>query len=208
MKKLIFVLAAAAALLAGVLLFQHFVKPAPPENALYYQKPRVVKPFQLTDHQGEQFSNAQLQGKWSFLFLGYMSCPDVCPTTLQEFNFAYQDLKNIAKHVQVLLVSADPNRDSIRNLSQYINYFNSEFIALRGEHGALFPFVRNLGLMYGITDENSEEGYLVDHSASVVLINPEGQIAAIFKPQIVVGQPPAISSEILVNDFAKIVALN
>jgi len=49
--------------------------------------------------------------------------------------------------------------------------------------------------------------YLVDHSASLVLINPAGKVEAIFKPKQALGEVPVIEGDKLVSDFAKIVAL-
>ena len=49
--------------------------------------------------------------------------------------------------------------------------------------------------------------YLVDHSASMVLINPDGKIAAIFKPKQEIGEVPSIDGEKLISDFEKIVRL-
>lgn len=138
-------------------------------------------------------------------FFGYTSCPDVCPTTLQNLGFIYDELKAISANSQVLLVSVDPGRDTQEKLSQYIAYFNPEFIALKGGHDALFPFARNMGLMYAIGGEG--EDYLVDHSASIVLVNPDGNITAIFKPEQAVGQVPSIDSDKLLSDYQKIVAL-
>jgi len=214
MQKLLLSIIAIVALATGAFLFQKLNQQPLPEFSLYYQQPRIIKPFKLTDHNGEAFTNKNLQGKWSWVFFGYTSCPDVCPTTLQELNFVYDDLKKTSANVQVLLVSVDPQRDSQQKLKEYIGYFNKAFIALRAGHEVLFPFARNLGLMYAIVDNNKtknsdskEESYLVDHSASMVLINPQGKIAAIFKPEIAVGKVPSIDGEKLVSDFNKIVAL-
>ena len=215
MNKLLYLIVAAAALAVGVFIYNVVTNKADvlpqPEHALYYQQSRDVKPFEMTDHQGQIFNNQSLMGKWSWVFFGYTSCPDVCPTTLQELNFSYDELQAIAPTNQVLLVTVDPNRDSQEKLAQYINYFNPDFIALRTGHDVLFPFARNLGLMYAITDSaetKDKDSYLVDHSASIVLINPQGKIAAIFKPQHVLGQLPTVDREKLVADFAKIVKLS
>jgi protein SCO1/2 len=62
-----------------------------------------------------------------------------------------------------------------------------------------------MGLMYAISGEG--ENYSVDHSASLVLINPEGKIAAIFKPEQAVGEVPSIDSDRLLSDYKKIVEL-
>jgi protein SCO1/2 len=211
MNKLLYVIVAIAAGAVGFFVFQKATVLPKPEHALYYQQAREIKPFQLTDHHNQAFTKENLANKWSWVFLGYTSCPDVCPTTLQELNFVYDDLKAINKETQVLLVSVDPSRDTPEKLAQYIAYFNEEFIALTADHGVLFPFARNLGLMYAINgpeDETADQNsYLVDHSASLVLINPQGKIAAIFKPRQALGVLPTIDGEKLVNDFAKIVKL-
>ena len=207
MNKFILFVIAAVALIGGMVTFKHFTKPDLPEHAVYYQQPRVIESFNFTDHQGNAFTNSELKGKWSMVFFGYTSCPDVCPTTLQELNFVYSELKATAPNTQVLLVSVDPNRDSQSVLAEYIDYFHQEFIALRAGHEQLFPFSRNVGLMYAMTDSTAGEHYLVDHSASIVLINPKGQVSAIFKPEQAVGKVPAISGEKVVKDFARIVKL-
>ncbi|PCI54548.1 MAG: hypothetical protein COB45_08305 [Gammaproteobacteria bacterium] len=205
MNKIFFGFIAIAATVIGVISFKVITKLPSPEHALYYQESRVVKPFELMDHHGQAFTKDQLNKKWSLVFFGYTSCPDICPTTLQNLNFIYDDLKAIAPNSQVLLVSVDPQRDSQEKLAQYIAYFNREFIALRAGHEVLFPFARNMGLMYAISGEG--DNYLVDHSASLVLINPAGKVAAIFKPEQAVGTVPSIDSDKLLSDYQKIVAL-
>jgi len=207
MKNIIFVCCLIVTALLGGLLYQQLNKSEPPEHALYYQQPRAINAFQLTAHDNSTFNNESFNGNWSFVFFGYTSCPDVCPTTLQEINFVYPELKQVAENVQILLVSVDPNRDKPEKLAQYIRYFNSEFIALTGGHDVLFPFARNLGLMYAITEDTNQSSYLVDHSASIVLVNPDGYVAAIFKPTHEPGQVPAIIGENLVSDFNRIVQL-
>lgn len=210
MTKVLYTIVALAAVLTGALLFNQLSQKPMPEHALYYKQARDIKPFEMTDHQGKSFSNAQFNGKWSWIFFGYTSCPDVCPTTLQDLNFIYSDLKAIANNTQVVLVSVDPKRDTTERLAGYIKYFNKEFVAINAGHDVLFPFARNLGLMYAINDGEHEHNgmYTVDHSSSMVLINPNGQIVAIFKPNQALGLLPTVDGEKLVSDFAKIVALD
>jgi protein SCO1/2 len=209
MNKFLLVVAAIGALVVGVLSFKHFTKPEMPEHALFYKQARAIAPFEFIDNSGKVFTQDNLRDKWSLVFFGYTSCPDVCPMTLQNLNFIYDDLKLIAGNTQVLLVSVDPKRDTQEKLSQYIAYFNPEFVAIRADHGELFPFARSMGLMYAIsaTSEDDTE-YDVDHSASMVLINPEGRVAAIFKPEEVLGSIPAINSKHLLEDYSKIINLS
>ena len=211
MNKLLYAIIAVIALATGAVIYLKMNVMPQPEYALFYQPSRDIKPFEMTDHQGQAFNNQTLVGKWSWVFFGYTSCPDICPTTLQELNFSYTEMQAISPQVQILLVTVDPVRDTQEKLSQYINYFHKDFIALRAGHEVLFPFARNLGLMYAITDDadaKDKDSYLVDHSASIVLINPQGKIAAIFKPQHELGRLPTIEREKLLGDFERIVNLS
>ena len=204
MNKVFLGLIAMAAIVIGMFSYRSITKLPLPEHALYYQQSRDIQPFELIDHNGNAFTKDRFNDKWSLVFFGYTSCPDVCPTTLQNLSFIYDELKAITDKSQVLLVSVDPQRDTQEKLAQYIAYFNSEFFALRAGHEVLLPFARNMGLMYAINGEGDD--YLVDHSASLVLINPVGEIAALFKPEHEVGNVPSIDSDNLLSDYKKIVA--
>lgn len=222
MNKKIYGMIALIAITAGAVGFHLITQTkqlATPEYALHYKQARPLPAFTLTDELGQPFNNSQLLDKWSLVFFGYTSCPDVCPTTLQNLSFIYQDLTTIASNSQVLLISVDPKRDSREKLNKYISYFNPAFKALRAEHDVLFPLARSLGLMYAITStepsktltkndtDKVEEKYWVDHSASLVLINPDGRVTAIFRPEQAIGEVPTINSDNLLSDYKKIVAL-
>ncbi|MUH73476.1 SCO family protein [Psychrosphaera haliotis] len=171
------------------------------KNTHLYTQPRELKEFELIDQNGERFSKSNMMGQWSVLFLGYLSCPDICPTTMMKLSRLIPDLTQVQENTQVLFLSVDPKRDKVDNIQQYTNYFHESILGLRAEHKSLYPFVRNLGLMYSIPPEEVSEGYFVDHSASVVLINPQGQIHAMFKPHVELGEIPSINPEVLLSDF-------
>ena len=210
MNKVLIIILAVVSAAIGVFVYQSQIAQQQPEHALLYQQARPLANFELTDHNGNSFSNEQLRGKWTVFFFGYTSCPDICPVTLQELNYIYPELKQLSNNqIQVALVTADPKRDSQKKLNSYIRYFNEEFIALRAGHEVLYPFARNLGLMYAIVEDATEENYLVNHSASIVLTNPNGQIHAIFKPtQATPTDIPTINSDIMLSDFKKIYELS
>ncbi len=176
-------------------------------NTLYYKQPRIIEPFSLIDEAGNNFTNQHLKGKWSLLFLGYLSCPDVCPTTMMKLTSALPELIKAQPNTQVLLLSVDPKRDTSSNIKKYTEYFHDDIIGLRAEHKELYPFVRNLGLMYSIPPQEVLENYYVDHSGTVVLLNPNAEIHAMFKPEVLKGKIPSINPQVLVADFIKITSL-
>ena len=101
--------------------------------------------------------------------------------TLAKLNNVYKNLQ--ANYpLQVWFISVDPKRDIAQRRKEYIDYFNPDFLAVSGEHKDLFPFVRELGLIYAISDSD-ESDYAVDHSASVALVDGSGALRAIFKPE-------------------------
>ena len=150
----------------------------------WYPQARALHQFALTKHDDSPMTNQDLMGKWTLGFVGYTYCPDICPTTLAELNTVYPQLQKLenADKLQVWFLSVDPKRDTPERLNEYINYFNPDFVASTGSHDQLFPLVRSMGMMYALSDSTDAPNYLVDHSASIVVINPKGQVVGRFKP--------------------------
>jgi protein SCO1/2 len=187
-------LAAALALAGGVLVAVFFASSegAQSKYIQLYPQPRQLKDFELFDQDGHVFEKANLLGHWTLTFVGYTFCPDVCPTTLAELKRIYPQLQQIRADfpVQVMFLSVDPQRDTAERLKEYIQYFHPDFIAVSAPHTQLFPLVRSMGMMYSMSESTENANYLVDHSASVVVVNPQAQVVGRFKPDI---QPGKIS---------------
>ena len=142
--------------------------------------------FVLQGPQGE-FANADLQGRWNFLFFGYTQCPDICPTSLTLMKDVKSALATGATvppppGFRVVFVSVDPRRDSRALLGEYMAAFDPAFVGLRGDDEALAPLTRNLGVYYRRNDGTDKRRYTVDHSAAIYLIDPQGRLRAVFSP--------------------------
>lgn len=185
-KFAIVFVAASIAGLAGGLLYQHFFASAqrPEIPSLLWPNPKTVGEFELTDQYKRPFGLGRLQGKWTFLFFGYSHCPDVCPLALTVLNNVERELKTTpesAKDVQVAFVSVDPARDTPEYLHEYVAYFNPEFIGLTGSEESLEAFTRQLGVLYRLGEPDSNGFYLVDHTAAILLVDPEGRLVGLFQ---------------------------
>lgn len=200
---------ALSALIAGVWLSTSLSKEDKntPQHFQTFPAPRQLATFQLVNQDNQAVTNSVFDNKWTLLFLGYTFCPDVCPTTLAALNQIYPSLQNVktSQTIQVVFISVDPQRDTPQRLHEYVNYFNPEFVALTGEHAQLFPLVRSLGLMYAMVDDTEQDYYLVDHSASIVLINPEGLAVGRFKPEHIPGQVAISDKDQILADLPSIV---
>ncbi|MFI4969877.1 MAG: SCO family protein [Lysobacterales bacterium] len=158
--------------------------PPPPklENAVLYPAPRALPDFRLTRSDGRALTLADWNGHWTVAFFGYTNCPDVCPTTLATFKQVWKllDASTTAK-VRFDFVSVDPSRDTPELLARYVGYFNKDFIAATGSDEELTGLTRALGLVY--SHEQTDRGdYAVDHSASAVIIDPQGRQIGLFRP--------------------------
>jgi len=163
------------------------VKPPPPpaelEGVLRHQY-RLITPFSLTDHHQQAFDQTRLQGKWSLLFFGYLSCPDVCPMTLHELNAFWRLLKDETgtdpTDLQIVFVSVDPARDSPQAMGNYVNHFNPRFIAATAATMQIDNLTRQFGAGYVIEAETAPGQYLVAHSSAIFLVDPLGRSVATF----------------------------
>ncbi|HHH42852.1 MAG TPA: SCO family protein [Gammaproteobacteria bacterium] len=171
-------------LLAAVLL-SACSPPQPPQlqQGTLLPDAKIIADFQLTDQNGKPFTRKNLMGKWSFTFFGYTHCPDVCPTSLSMLAQVMKKLeqdKTPGAKPQVVFFSVDPERDTPEVLAQYLPYFNPDFIGVTGDPQQILRLTRQLGILYGKSPGESADDYLVDHSASILLFDPDGNFRALF----------------------------
>ncbi len=143
-----------------------------------FETPRDISPFQLVDHHGNPVTNESLTGRWSLLFFGFTYCPDVCPTTLSVLNEAVTPLENPPR---VVLVSVDPERDTPEVLASYVPQFNAGFIGYTGNFDDIVKFATQLNVAFGKVPGDEPGTYTVDHSASIVVVNPQGHYAGFMR---------------------------
>jgi protein SCO1/2 len=149
---------------------------------------RAILPFALTDEHGNAFTNKNLEHHWSLVFFGFTHCPDLCPTTLAMLNQAYQIIEQqrtkMVAMPQIVFVSVDPERDAASNvLSRYLSSFNNAFIGVTGDKKMLDQLTQNLSVLYLKVMNPEGHGdmqYMIDHSGTILVINPKGDLAALF----------------------------
>lgn len=154
-----------------------------------YPSNKELPVFSLTDEANRPFNNQSLVGKWSLLFFGYTHCPDVCPATMSNLARVMEKIPVADQNnIQVVLVSVDPERDSINQLKTYVEFFNKNFKGATGKDEQLQLFSQSLGAVYFKGEVDEKGNYAVDHTSKVFVVNPEGKRAGLFDGQAV---PPA-----------------
>ena len=199
-KKILAVLVMAAAAGLGLALSQHYfgtgktTVPAPVmQTANVIAAPRALPAFSLQSA-GGTLTAENLKGSWTLVFIGFSHCPDICPTTLTELAqaqaiWAKSDVPNKPK---LLFLSIDPERDTPEALAEYAAFFNKDTITATAPEPQLTEFTRALGLVYMKVPQG--DTYTMDHSATLVLLNPNAEFAGIIRPPL---KPHAIAQDLL-----------
>lgn len=181
------VIVALVSITAGLLLSQNTStgKRLPQDlEATFLPKGKPLHTFSLLDHNEQPFNLARFKGKWTFMFFGYTNCPDVCPLGMKIMQGVWKKLPaHLLKNSQMVFVSVDPDRDKPHSLKSYVQYFHPGFIGITGKDDQIEILTRDIGILYGFEDPKpGSKDYVVNHSAQIVLIDPDARLRAVFSP--------------------------
>lgn len=173
----------AFAVLGAGLLFAVWRGEQKPEvPGLLWPDPPTLQAFSLTHADGGAFTEANLQGRWTFMFFGFTQCPDVCPSTLavlKQVKARLEDDPSFRDRGQVLFVSVDPARDTPARIGPYVRYFDEHFEAVTGSEDALTALTRQIGVIFARIPGGGDD-YTMDHTASIFLVDPQLRVLSIF----------------------------
>lgn len=166
----------------------------PTLHGLTLELPRATDDFTLQTSAGEPMSLSDFRGQFVLLFFGYTYCPDVCPMTMNDLAAMADELgERRMQDVQVIFVSVDPQRDTPEHLANFLPHFHPDFLGMTGTVEEIQPVASQFGIFFESHGGEGDSGYLVDHSTSVTLIDPQGRVRMVF-PYGVTG--PEIASDL------------
>ena len=154
-----------------VALYALLVQPKPAEQKLAFGGP-----FEMVTTSGAPFTHEDLAGKPYAIFFGFTHCPDVCPTTLADIAYWRSELGEEATKVPFYFVSVDPERDTPEFLASYLSPFPS-VTGLTGTQDEV-DHITSLYKIYAKKVPLDNGGYTMDHTASVILIDGDGNFFA------------------------------
>ena len=130
--------------------------------------------FALTNAAGETVHLSDYEGEFVLLYFGYTFCPDICPTTLSELSNVQRELDDAGEKIQVLMITVDPERDTPEKLEQYVTHFHPDFVGLSGTKEEIDAAGEGFGIFYEKEEGTEATGYLVNHTARVFVVDPQG----------------------------------
>lgn len=142
----------------------------------------------------DDFAFVAADGHYLVVYFGYTSCPDVCPTTLNEVRKALKTIGDDASRVDVAMVTIDPDRDTGELLDDYVKSFVDDGHALRTDDADLLRDVADgFGASYSVTKDTSGE-VEVSHSGNLYVVDDTGAL--------VLQWPYGLPAKAISNDLA------
>lgn len=143
---------------------------------------RPAPRYLLLGSHGRAVTSEDFRNRFQLITFGFISCPDVCPTTLLEMQQVLAALGARAKHIQAIFITVDPQRDTAVVLGAYTRNFDARILGLTGSP----ELIRHAADAFKVRFEKIQEPgaapdvYTMDHSSGMFLLGPDGQLLAKF----------------------------
>lgn len=128
--------------------------------------------YQLTTASGEAFNRQSFAGAPSMLFFGFTHCPEVCPTSLAEMTSWYETLGDEARDLKAYFVTVDPERDTADIIGDYVSW-TGHVTGVTGTQEEIEKAAKAWAIYYQKVPLDDGD-YTMDHTASIFLLNKEG----------------------------------
>ncbi|GGP93441.1 SCO family protein [Shewanella ulleungensis] len=142
----------------------------------------------INDQQGVRFSwqDVELQshqfpasaGKYTYIFLGFLSCSEICPIRVQQMIQLEQHIQQDAffteAEVQFMFVTIDPDNDTPEVRKSLIDDRSPRFVSASLSDAELQRLDRRL------SENINHELSSINHVGKLFLVSPDGQLARIY----------------------------
>jgi protein SCO1/2 len=172
------IILSALAIIVGLAAGFYFFRPHAFHGTVI-QSPETSYDFTLTSINGD-VSLSDYRGKLVLVYFGYTFCPDICPATLGNVGQAFNELGAKAEDVQLIMVSLDPARDTPEKLAEYVQHFHPSFVGVTGQQEELDKIASLYGIFYEKVEGSENTGYLINHTATLLVIDREGYLKLVF----------------------------
>lgn len=139
--------------------------------------------FTLTGEDGEPVSWSDFAGKWRVVYFGFAYCPDICPTDLQRTSQGLalyaRDHADLARQIQPLFITIDPERDTPAVVAEFTDAFSRDLIGITGTPEQIAATAKAFGVYFAKGEVNEQGSYMMDHSNVTYLFDPQGNPVAI-----------------------------
>jgi protein SCO1/2 len=139
--------------------------------------------FTLTDNTGKRVTDQDFHGKYTLVFFGFTSCPDICPAGLQLMAGALEKLGTKAQRITPIFISVDPQRDTPEKLAAYVKNFDPRLVGLTGTPEEIAAVAKAYKVYYAkVPSKERPDDYTMDHTSIIYVMDPKGEFVTHFTP--------------------------
>ena len=142
----------------------------------------IAPRYLLMGTNGRSVTSEDFRGRLQLIAFGFVSCPDVCPTTMLEMSHVLAGLGARAQHLQPIFITVDPQRDTAQVLGAYTHSFDGRILGLTGSIDLVRRAAENFKVQFAKVQEPgaSPDVYTMDHTAGMFLLGLDGSLVAKF----------------------------
>ena len=161
-----------------ILVVFSYNKITPSKKSFYgtlLQNPVLIEKIKLQHANLGAVDLSNWQGDVLLIFFGFTHCPDVCPLTFGRLAKIYHDLEE-PEDLQIIMVSIDPERDTLEVVQDYASSFHKDFIGLSGSPAEVALAAKNFFVGY---KELPDQGQFI-HTDSLAILDREGYMRLVY----------------------------
>ena len=175
-RSRLFAIAAATVLALVVIGAAAWLVLTPATRSMAGGEALVGGPFTLVDQHGAEVTEQDFAGRYMLIYFGYTYCPDFCPMSLSNMAQALDLLPPAqAEQVVPILITVDPERDTVEQLAEYAPLFHPRLVALTGSVEQVRQAAKAYRVYFSKADNGDPDAYLMDHSTFIYLMGPDGR---------------------------------
>ncbi|MEP1207609.1 MAG: SCO family protein [Rhizobiaceae bacterium] len=138
--------------------------------------------FELVDHHGNRRTSVSPDGTFQLLFFGYSNCKAICSQALPTLAEAVDLLEGMNAAVTPVLITVDPERDTVEVLNNSVSDIHPKLVGLTGPEAKLDAAYKAFNLEKKFLFEHVDEGAVYSHGSFIYLLGPDGSFKTLFAP--------------------------
>ena len=131
--------------------------------------------FELVNGDGETVRFDDYAGQNVLVAFGFTNCAHICPMIAANMARA---IRASDEDTVGIFISVDTERDSPAMTHAYASKFGDNMVGLSGSHLQVSDAAQNFGVTFVVT--KSQNNYTVQHTPSIFLIGPDGELVDTF----------------------------
>lgn len=181
-RKIVFGALFGAIIFVGALLTLLLTSSDLPSSAIGGSDGKLGGDFTLQSLHGD-VSLSDFRGKVVMVYFGFTQCQEVCPLSMAVIqNTLLKMAPQELDQVQVILISFDPERDTLEALDEYGKQYHANIIGVTGSEQQIEDVINDYGAFYRLDGieltaiETTDLDYAFRHSSRYYIIDQQGEL--------------------------------